>query len=90
MNDAILLIDGSHGQYIPQMFAEQYRRHTRDVPEECWADLLAGPYEDGYHDAWDMVLNMATIVNAHGDRFTLYQDMDLWAIPEGAEIPEGF
>lgn len=36
------------------------------------------------------VLDNAVLTADDGQRYSLYHSQDLWAIPEGAEIPEGF
>jgi hypothetical protein len=48
-----LLIEGSHGQYIPQVFAEQYPELIED--KEDLDILLDGPEHDDYWETWDYV-----------------------------------
>ena len=94
MNDlpesAELLLDGARGIYIPQNFAEIVKREcVEGVSEEQWAIFEAGPEHEWYWEAWDEVLNSAIVTNpSTHERFTLYQDGDLWLIPEDAEWPD--
>lgn len=83
----ILLINGAHGQYVPQVFAQVTPREWLAGCKE--ADLFAlcsGPDHADYWKAWDDMLAHATL-SYQGKKFYLWQDGDLWAIPEG-EDPE--
>jgi len=75
-----VLIDGRHGIYIPQVFAETMNRnYVRNVDDEDWGILLDGPESELYWDTWDRVLNNAVLKSAHGNEdYLLYQDMDLF------------
>ena len=93
MNDlpesAELFLDGARGQYIPQNFAEiVIRECVEGVTDEDWECLEAGPEHEWYWEAWNNVLNRAILTNPSGERFTLYQDDDLWMIPEDADWPD--
>ena len=46
------VVDGHHGVYIPQIFAEQYPEWLDDEEREI---LLAGPEHEDYWDVWDEV-----------------------------------
>lgn len=92
---AELLFAGASGVYIPQRFAsEVIREYVHGVSSEDWAILEAGPEHDHYWDTWADVLDSAELwvpvqftentVKVHH----LYQDGDLWIIPEDAEWPE--
>ena len=84
-----LFLDGNRGIYIPQQFAAQVERAlVSGVSDEDWADLEAGPEGETYWDTWDMVLNNAVITGASGTEYTLYQDGDLWVIPNNTEEGE--
>lgn len=86
-----LFFEDSRGIYIPQLFATDIiRDKLENVSSDDLAILEAGPTEENewYLDTWDDVLNNAILVKDNGDRFTLYQDGDLWIIPEGAEWHE--
>lgn len=87
---AELFLDSARGIYIPQNFAEIVKRKcVEGVSAEQWAILEEGPEHEWYWEAWDEVLNSAVLTNPDtGQRFTPYQDGDLWLIPENAEWPD--
>lgn len=89
--EPILLITDGFGRYIPQMWADGF------TPEEAakygisqWAieQCQAGPDAEHYWEAWDDVLNSATLTDGRGTVWHLYQDGDLWQVPAGWEWPE--
>jgi len=67
----ILLIDGHHGVYIPQIFASNFPTTDWGVTEEQADILLRGPdleeNAEEYWDAWDTVLNNAEWHSGNGD-----------------------
>lgn len=81
-----LLINDSHGQYIPQLFAEQFRDRvtpasSKEITDEDWDILLAGPEHEFYWDTWTAVLDNCILVDENGREFSLMQEQDVWAIP---------
>lgn len=88
-DSAILYADSARGIYIPQYFAESIRRDcVTGVTQEEWDILMHDPNGDDcpewYWDTWDSVLNRAVITDpASRLRYTLFQDGDLWLLPEG-------
>lgn len=85
-----LLISDHHGQYIPQIFAQQFRDRvtsasSKEITDEDWNILLDGPEQEFYWDVWTDVLDNCVIRNDEGREFTLIQDMDVWAIPVPVE-----
>lgn len=81
-----LLIDDHHGQYIPQIFAQRFRdcvtsASSKEITDEDWDILLAGPDYESYWDVWTDVLDNCVLVDDNGDAFTLIQDQDVWAVP---------
>ena len=84
METWILLIDGNQGIYIPQSFAQSGYQPDGGWDAEDRRTLQEGPESEFYWEAWDSVLRDTVMVDeTTGDRFTLYQDGDLWAVPEG-------
>jgi len=88
LENALLLLSDARGIYIPRDFAEGFNMEDWHVSAEDAAILLAGPDHEWYWEAWESVLNNATLTTktatkhyAPGTVFTLYQDGDLWAIP---------
>lgn len=83
-----LLIDGHHGIYVPQIFAE-ILRHGWGIPQEAFAVLKAGPYHPEYWDTWVEVLDNAWY-EAEGHTWTLYQspEGDLFSVRDDWEGPD--
>ncbi len=86
LENAELLIDGNRGIYIPQLFAkaalsgEFILRNKQQLQEEL-SILANGPEEEEYWEAWEEVLDTAILLDG-GQQYTLYQEGDLWAVPE--------
>ena len=81
-DNIILVMSDSHGQYIPQFFADDCRELWQGVKTEDYETLLNGPDFDTnphYWETWDSVLNAAFII-VDNKRYSLHQDGDLWAI----------
>ena len=79
------IIDGHHGIYVPQVFATNF-----DVTMWGFAEddedikiLRNGPDDPEYWDAWNIVCDNANLIDPDGVRWTLYQDSDLFAVPDG-------
>jgi hypothetical protein len=83
-NNPNLLLDSNRGVYIPQVFATDF---DIKLPAKIKADLKAGPRSENYWESWNWVLDNVTFVE-EGTKYSLYQDGDLWAIPEGFDIGE--
>jgi hypothetical protein len=79
-----LLLESNRGIYIPQTFARDF---DIPLPENIARDLLEGPENEWYWQSWAWVLDNVTYVEK-GTRYGLYQDGDLWAIPEGFDTEE--
>lgn len=83
-----LLVDDAHGIYIPQRFAQRWPlTHLKGVNQEQLDTLLAGPDGADYWEVWWEVLTQCTM-EFEGEKHTLHQDGDLWAIPPGYVIPD--
>ena len=82
------VVDGHHGIYVPQVWAERYGREAvrlASVKADDVAVLLYGPDHDDYEESWDNVLSDYEHVHAEmrGSRLTiqiyrLWQDGDLF------------
>jgi len=79
-----LLLESNRGIYIPQVFAQDF---DIPLPENIARDLLEGPENEWYWESWAWVLDNVTFLEK-GARYSLYQDGDLWAIPEGFDTDE--
>lgn len=84
-----LFCDSASGIYIPQRFAEEVNYDfLSGVREDDMRILREGPTGQWYWDAWEQVLNDAKLTDSKGNVWYLYQDGDLWLIPELFEFPE--
>jgi hypothetical protein len=82
-----LILDGSWGIYIPQMFGTRYLTEADckrcDIDIE-YARALGNIESDLYWEAWESVLdNYSTELGE-----TLYQDQDVWLVPAGFKWPD--
>jgi hypothetical protein len=83
--EALLWLVDAHGIYIPQIFAGSFAERdvtVTGVSAEDWAALEAGPDHIDYWEAWDNVLIDAKVKIA-GKVYSLYQEGDVWLIPDG-------
>ena len=83
--EPILWLSDARGIYIPRDFADIDRSRVAHVSVDNWEILESGPDHEWYWDAWDEVLCGAVVTDDRGQRYTLYQDGDLWLIPEDME-----
>lgn len=85
---AILFADSARGVYIPQHFAESIKREqVTGVSDEDWTILELDPNDedtpDWYWDVWHDVEQKARVTCPKtGIVYALYQDGDLWLVPE--------
>lgn len=85
-----LFCDGSSGIYIPQRFSTEVSRDkVTGVSEEDYRILERGPEDEWYYEAWDYVLCNAKLT-ANGTTWYLYQDGDLWIVPDDYENDDFF
>lgn len=81
--ESILFADSARGVYIPQHFAESIQRDlVTGVTEDDWRILEAGPEDELYWEAWNDVEQSAVVHAPEGVDYYLYQDDDLWLVPE--------
>lgn len=82
---AILFADSARGVFIPQFFAESIRReYVTGVSCEEYEILEFGPEHEFYFDVWHEVESRAIIESPEHGKMYLYQDGDLWLVPESA------
>ena len=82
MQNIKCIVDGRHGVFVPQWFAQTVNRALLSGVTTEDLDYLAkeGSIEDdGFWDIWDSVLNNARITH-NGKIYHLHQDGDLFAI----------
>lgn len=81
------LVGSGAGIYVPMCFASNYEMKAWGVSEEN-QEILKNPDHDLYWDTWDDVLNLASFTDDKGQKWSLHQDEDLFAVPDGYEWPE--
>lgn len=87
MQEIIIISDSARGVYIPRHFAETIKRErVTGVSDLQWEDLESDPYgidSDILWETWDRVLDNARVTCPDtGTVFVLYQDGDLFLVPE--------
>lgn len=92
IDSCILLLSDARGIYIPRDFAQDFRfagmdgltEESPNVVKGCSPEDVEtcrkGPDEEWYWEAWDSILNNAEWTDEEGNRYTLHQDGDLWAL----------
>ena len=91
--EPILLIDSHNGIYIPNLFCKQCNPENTfwNWNYENSSEILLNPEHELYWEVWEEVLDSAYYIDPDNNiKYTLYNNEDLWAIPEGYEIPEEF
>lgn len=84
-----LLCDDALGVYIPKRFAQMIHPDAiQGMTQEDRQILLAGPDHEEYWDTWDWVMDRIVLTGLSGEKYTLWQDGNLWAIPQGMEWNE--
>lgn len=94
--DSRLVLSGSHGQYIPQMYCEGMTEEQALEMSVSYEDVLicqSGPDEELYWDAWQSILDSAEItepatLKEDESVWRLVQNGDLWQVRSDVEIPE--
>ena len=85
MKTPLLFLSDARGIYIPRDFAKCIKVDAlKGVSSEDLDLLRNGPDEELYWDVWTDVLDNATVED-NGVTYFLYQDGDLWLIPQGME-----
>lgn len=87
---SLVLLD-SHGVYIPQIWcADIDSADCARLSLDPWAvaQCQAGPDSEHYWEAWDAILSDCATIDDRGTTWRLYQDGDLWEVPDGFEWPE--
>lgn len=82
MNGISILVSDHHGIYVPKMFANICKDDPAKwhLTEDAIKELLDGPDNENYWDAWDDVLTYAQYKDEDGYTWQLFQDGDLFAI----------
>ena len=84
-----LLFDSNRGQYIPRDFATEIDYRAMGLTDDDVADLK-DPDGEWYWDCWTRVLDNARWTDPHGIVWYLWQDGDVWLVPEGYDDEDFF
>lgn len=81
MKGVKFLIDGLHGIHIPEYFADMFHQdHWNISKEDNFRLSLDTVTQNEYWETWKSVLNNAYHIDEEGNRWTLHQDGDLFAV----------
>lgn len=86
--EMMLWLSDARGVYIPRDFAGSFvdrDKHVSGVKPDDWAILEAGPDHEWYWEAWTGICDSAIVTDENGYKYRLWQEGDLWLIPEGME-----
>ena len=86
MPEPILLLTDANGIYIPKYFSEMFP----DLLDDDTKEVLSNPENEWYWDVWEDIINYhpVELEDDDGNKYFLYQQGDLWAIPVGWEWDE--
>lgn len=93
-NNAVLLIDGHHGIYIPKIFAEDVIAGNYKVKNKKDAIILeslselGNPENEFYWEAWADLIGNIILIGLGGQEYYLHQEDDLWAVPVGESFDD--
>ena len=82
---SLVLMD-SHGVYIPQLWCADIDETQAKIIGADWDAVKicsSGPDHEYYWDAWTSILDDVSMTDKDGIVWRLYQDGDLWEIPDG-------
>ena len=79
MSGIQLLLSDSRGIYIPRDFVECFDIESWSIDLK-YVGRLSDPDNEFYWDNWNTCLNNAKHTDKDGNKWTLWQDGDLWAI----------
>lgn len=83
--DTMLWLSDARGIYIPRDFATSFKDRSAsvaNVTDEEWRVLEAGPDHEDYWEVWSDVEQNTVVTDEHGVKYRLYQNGDLWLIPD--------
>mgnify|MGYP003335682575 FL=1 len=74
------------GVYIPKRWCDDIAESDCAALGIDWRDVQtcqAGPDQEWYWEAWQAILDSAAMTDEAGTVWRLYQDGDLWEVPDG-------
>lgn len=79
--DAVVILLGDfYGTNLPMKFSTNFDLSLWHGLSNIDLDDLSSSDNDFYWDTWQEVLDRAYFLDTHGNKFTLYQDGELFAI----------
>lgn len=92
MNEPMLLIDESHGIYIPAIFIKNFNPETGNwnYDYESYKKDLSSPENEFYWETWQDLLDNAKFTDQDNVTYYLYEAGDIWLVPEGYDNKEFF
>ena len=94
-NYAEILLSDARGIYIPRDFVTQFDIADDTSVVNGWRGIdpkdiaiCENPDHEWYWEAWQDICDSAYYIDTKGVRFNLYQNGDLFMVPEGVDIPE--
>ena len=90
--EPVLALLDTHGIYIPQMYCNNIDQSIADEMHISMDDVRicqAGPDHERYWDAWSTIECEAHWIDDNKVEWTLYQNGDLWEVPEGFTFEYG-
>jgi hypothetical protein len=85
----VLAISDCHGRYIPQLWCADLDQDQAVAIGANWTDVetcMYGPDHEWYWEAWEAILDDVSMTDENGTKWILYQDGDLWEVPEGFDF----
>lgn len=77
----ILLLDSHRGTNIPYDFIKEFNLDLFEGIERSDVDIIQeAPAHEWYWDAWASIIDQASYTDLSGNKFTLWQDGDLFLI----------
>lgn len=88
--DVLYAVDGAHGQYAPQVFAQLYGEQSTMSADDKQI-LLTGPEHEYYWETWDTVLENVT-VTCNDVTYNIYpgESGDVFLVRADREWPDDF
>lgn len=81
--NSIMVVDSHHGVYQPKIFVECYRHLITGVSKDTLSELTS-PDNEHYWEAWEDLLNTATVTSTCGKSYRVEQIEDVWLVPLSA------
>lgn len=85
-NELILAVDSHFGVYSPQTFVERYCDSIKDAKKQDIEDILSGPENEDYWEAWQHIESCTVTIDAKD--YSIMQNEDIWLIPSNMEWPD--